>query len=362
MAMSTNDKRLSEFDLAAIILVLFAIGCGGSENTAGPQPPPKEIRLGYFANLTHAQAVLGVSSGEFAQAVAPSKVTTNVFNAGPSLIEALFAGAIDVGYVGPGPALNAFEKSHGEGIRVIAGAASNGVLIVAGKGSGINSLSDLAGKRIATPQAGNTQDISARHYLRAVLKQSNTDNVQPIQNAEQAAMMQRGQIDASWAPEPWGSLLVSTAGAKVIAQEKDLWPQGQFAITLVVTTPKFLKDHPDVIEKLLVVHHNWTTRLQSEPQKYEPQLEQALFELTKKRLPAGVLSSAFGTTVFTDDPLPYTFSEFAKWTFEVGVSKNPPGDLSALVDTTILSRVQLGNMSAASTVPTSQPATTHAAY
>src|SRR5207249_2925587 len=154
-----------------------------------------EVRIGYFANFTHAQAVLGVGSGDFQQAVAPAKVTTKVFNAGPSLVEALFANEIDIGYVGPGPALTAFAQSQGRGIRVISGSAANGVLIVARKDSGISTLQDLAGRRVATPQHGNTQDLSARHYLSAELRQKDLSTVLPIANAEQAGMMTRGEID-----------------------------------------------------------------------------------------------------------------------------------------------------------------------
>src|SRR5205085_6490099 len=135
----------------------FGCNKGKDGATGGAEGPPAEVRLGYFANLTHAQAVLGVSSQEFEKAVAPSKFSTKVFNAGPSLIEALFAGEIDIGYVGPGPALNAHAKSRGGGIRVIAGAAANGVLIVARKDSGVDSISQLSGTRIATPQLGTTQ-------------------------------------------------------------------------------------------------------------------------------------------------------------------------------------------------------------
>src|SRR4051794_38867311 len=148
----------------------------------------KELRIGYFANLTHAQAVLGVASGEFQQALGATKVSTKVFNAGPSLIEALFGDQIDIGYVGPGPALNGFGQSRGEGVRIISGAAANGVVIVARKDSGIDKLADLAGKRIASPQQGNTQDIAAKHYLTAELKQRDFKNIIPVPNAEQAAM------------------------------------------------------------------------------------------------------------------------------------------------------------------------------
>ena len=311
---------------------------GGSSATS-TSAPLKELRIGYFPNFTHAQAVLGVASGEFQQAVGSTKVSTKVFNAGPSLVEALFGDQIDIGYVGPGPALNAFAQSRGEGIRIISGAAANGVIIVARKDSGIEKLADLAGKRIASPQQGNTQDIAAKHYVTAELKQKDFKNVIPVQNAEQAGMMSGQQIDAAWAPEPWGSFLVSQAGGKVIGEEKDLWPQGQFAITVVVTSPKFLADHPDVVEKVLGVHNAWTTRLTTEPDKYLPQLEQGLFALTTKKLPAGVLKSALGYTKFTNDPLPHTFETFAGWSFDLGFSKSRT-DTKGLIDTAILQKVK----------------------
>jgi NitT/TauT family transport system substrate-binding protein len=335
-----------------------AVSGGESRNAGTSAAPLKELRLGYFPNFTHAQAVLGVASGEFQQAVGPTKVSTKVFNAGPSLIEALFGDQIDIGYVGPGPALNAFTQSRGEGIRIISGAAANGVIIVARKGSGIEKLTDLAGKRIASPQQGNTQDIAAKHYVTAELKQKDFKNVIPVQNAEQAGMMSGRQIDAAWAPEPWGSFLVSQAGGKVIGEEKDLWPQGQFAITVVVTSPKFLAAHPDVVEKVLGVHNAWTTRLASEPDKYLPQLEQGLFALTTKKLPSGVLKSALGYTKFTNDPLPHTFETFAGWSFELGFAKART-DTKGLIDTAILQKVQStsgGGATPPSAAPPAAPA------
>src|SRR6185369_1208788 len=211
-----------------LIALAFALwlpafqGCDKDKGSAGTNANAPEVRLGYFGNVTHAQAVLGVSTGSFEKAIAPSKLSTKVFNAGPSLIEALFAGEIDIGYVGPGPALNAHSKGRGEKIRVIAGAAANGVLIVARKDAGINSIQDLAGKRVATPQMGNTQDISAKHYLLSELKQKDVNNVLPIANTEQATLMSRKEIDAAWAPEPWGSRLIIEGQGKLLAQEKDL--------------------------------------------------------------------------------------------------------------------------------------------
>lgn len=301
----------------------------------GESAAVKEVRLGYFANLTHAQALLGVASGEYERAVVPASLKTQVFNAGPSLIEALLAGEIDIGYVGPGPAINAHSKTRGRGIRVICGAAANGVVIVVAKDSGIEKLQDLKGKRIATPQLGNTQDISARHYLLDVLKQENADNILPISNAEQASMMARGQIDAAWSPEPWGTRITAEAGGRVLAEEKELWPDKRFGLTLVVTTPEFLERHPEVVGRFLESHASWTARLSQTPEKYAPDLSKAIGDLTGQNIPEAIIAEAIKRVTFTDDPLPASLATFAQWSYDLGFLKQPP-DVRGLVDTTLL--------------------------
>ena len=145
---------------------------------------------------------------------------TKVFNAGPSLIEALFAGEVDIGYIGPGPTLSANDKSKGQGIRVISGAVANGVVIVAQKIQASTHWKIYVGKKIATPQHGNTQDIAARHFVTAVLNQENADNILAVANAEQPGMMSRGEIDAAWLPEPWGCAAVAETGAKLFRKKK----------------------------------------------------------------------------------------------------------------------------------------------
>jgi NitT/TauT family transport system substrate-binding protein len=332
--------------LSALAIALSVLGCGKSDNGSSPTTQAvgapdaiADVRLGYFPNLTHSQAVLGDSSGDFAGAIAPAKFTSRQFNAGPALIEALFANQIDIGYIGPGPTISAFARSKGQGIRVISGAASNGVIIVARKDSGINSLADLAGKKVATPQQANTQDIAARHYLTTTLKQTDTKNVLAVPNADQAGLMSRGNIDAAWSPEPWGTILISTTGAKLIAEEKDLWPNKTFDLTVIVTTPEFLAAHPDVVEKILTVNRAWTAKLNAEPAKYVPQLEAALAKLTGKSLPAGVAAEAITRVKFNDEPSQGTFDANAQWAYDLGFAKEKP-DLASLVDLTILHKLQ----------------------
>ena len=344
--------------LPLILLGLASVitGCGASDSDSplAASAPPEEVRLGYFGNVTHAQAALGVASGDFANAVAPAKFSTKVFNAGPSLIEALFSNNIDIGYVGPGPALSAHQKSRGEGIRVVAGAAANGVLIVARKDANITTLKDLAGKRVATPQAGNTQDIAARWYLTKKLGQKDANNVMPIANAEQQGMMSRGEIDAAWVPEPWGSRLITENGATLVAKEnEELWPHKKFVLTVVVTTPQFLAKHPDVVRKVLGVHAQWTQRLRDNPAAYSSQLGDALFALSGKKLPPGVLDASLKNVEFTLDPLDETFQTMGQWAYDVGFAKEP-AKLENLIDTTLLQQVK-GSSGAATSQPATQP-------
>jgi NitT/TauT family transport system substrate-binding protein len=326
------------FRWSGLILLLTALcGIGGCSKAGagGPPPPLAEVRLAYFANVTHAQAVLGVYSGDFQNALGPIKLKTKVFNAGPELMQALNAGEVDIAYVGPGPVISAQANSNGTAVCVLSGAAANGVAIVARRDSGITSLKDLAGKRIATPQLGNTQDVSARHFITAVLGQSNANNVLPIPNSQQAGMMLRGKIDAAWVPEPWASRLISDAGAVLIGEEKDLWPGGRFALTVVVTTPRFLAAHPDVLQKMLAVHHQWTTRLQENPHAYSDQLNAALAALTGMKLPASVLQSAIDRTQFTDDPLEQTFMIMGQWSADLKFIPAAPA-LTGLFQTDII--------------------------
>jgi NitT/TauT family transport system substrate-binding protein len=318
------------------------VGCDDgtqSQSTNAGPPALVELRLGYFANVTHAQAVLGVASGDFQAALGSTQLKTKVLNAGPALIQAINAGDIDIGYIGPGPVLSAHVASNGEALRVIAGAASDGVVIVARQGSGIKTLADLKNKQIATPQLGNTQDISARHYVTAVLGQADASNVKGIPNSQQSGMMARGLIDAAWVPEPWGARLISETGATLIGQEKDLWPHGEFSLTVVVTTPQFLAQHPDVVAKFLRVHDQWTQRLNVNARQYADQLNDALAQLTGNKLPSDVLLGALDHTKFTDDPMEDTFATMGQWSYDLKFIKSPP-DLKGLFETDIVRGMQ----------------------
>lgn len=327
----------------ALITCLFVLsGCGSGE--AGGLASPKEIRLGYFANITHAQALVGVARGDFQKAFGAVPLKTSVFNAGPAALEAMFAGELDLVYVGPGPALNAYFKSGGKVLRVIGGAAANGVVIVARKGSGITKLEDLKGKRIATPQYGNTQDIAARAFLLHTLhdkdkKDGGTTTIETIINADQLGLFKQGQIDAAWAPEPWGTRLIKEAGGVLIEEEKNLWDGKKFNITLIVATSKFLRQHPDIVEAFLKTHIELTEFVRSSPDAAAPIINDELKRLQGKALAPEILKEALSRVEFDTDPLPASVDKMALWYSELGFTKKKP-DLSKLFELSILNRLK----------------------
>jgi NitT/TauT family transport system substrate-binding protein len=326
--------------------VLSLCGCGAPTPSAatGTEQEPASFRLGYFANVTHAQAVLGVANGMFQKALGSVPLKPVVFNAGPSAVEALFAGELDATYIGPGPTANAFIKSHGEAVRVIAGAAANGVVLVVRKDAGIAKLEDLKGKRIATPQHGNTQDISARafviHTLHDKPKQDGgTTDIQAVPNAEQLGLFKQKQLDASWAPEPWATRLVKEGDGAILDEEKNLWPEKRFAITLLVVSKRFLDAHPKTIERLLRAHLELTALLRDKGAECEPALNAEFAKLLGKPLDPQTLHDALSRVEFTTDPLNASVQTFSDWSAELGFSSGKV-DLQPLFDQTILERLK----------------------
>jgi len=329
--------RLFTFILTAATLV-FAAGCGStSTGTAAKSgEPPKVVRLGYFANVTHAQALIGVAHGDFQQALGPVKLETKTFNAGPSVIEAIFAGELDIAYIGPSPAVNGFIKSGGEQIRIVSGACANGVAIVVSKDSNISDISQLVGKRIATPQYGNTQDVSARHYLihklKARLKENGGDtDIQPVANADQLNLIRQGQIDAAWSPEPWASRLVHEAGAKLLKEEKDDWEGKRFISAVVIVSSEFLAAHPQTVETFLRAHTTVTNYINTNRDEASKRINDELQKLTGKQLKPEVLKDAMSRVEFLTDPLPESVKIFAQWSRDLGMLKELP-DLQPLFE------------------------------
>jgi len=308
------------------------------------QQKPTVLRVGYFPNITHAQALVGRANGQFEKSLgAGVQVEWKAFNAGPSAIEALFANAIDLTYVGPNPTVAGYFRSQGAAVRVIAGAASGGASLVVRKDAGIQSASDFHGKKIATPQLGNTQDVALRSWMRVngLKSREKGGDVQviPISNPDQLTLFLKGQIDAAWAPEPWAARLVHEGGGRIFLDERDLWPDHQFVITNIIVSPKFLKEHPDVVKNFLRTHVELTEWINKNPAQAKQIMNQQLQKETGKALPAEVLDEAFSRMQVTYDPIHSSLLKSTQQAFDEGFLGRTQPDLSSLYDLTLLNEV-----------------------
>jgi NitT/TauT family transport system substrate-binding protein len=325
------------------------------QETAAAGNPAAELRLGYFGNVTHAPALVGVSQGHIAGELGGTKLTTQVFNAGPAAIEALNAGAIDATYIGPNPAINSFVKSGGESINIIAGAAAGGAQLVVKPE--INSAADLKGKSLASPQLGGTQDVALRAWLTAQGYKTNVDGsgdvaINPTENAQTLKLFQDGKLDGAWLPEPWASRLVLTAGAKVLVDEKDLWDgslsgkPGEFPTTILIVNRKFAADHPDTVKALLKGHVKSVEWLNSAASGEKASvINAALKEAAGAELKADVIDRSLKNIVFTVDPLAGTYQKLLADGVTAGTTKQ--ADINGIFDLTALNSVAGERTSAA---------------
>lgn len=321
-----------------LLAFLLLTACSGSRES-GPAGRPDLLRLGYFANLTHAQAVLGVADGSLAQA-AGIRIRPKVFTAGPQSITALLAGEIDLLYVGPSPALTAYVRSEGKAVRVLAGSASGGAVFVARPGW---DPTNLTGARLATPSLANTQDVALRHLLSTrglrTREQGGGVRVIPVAPAEMIQLFARGQLDGAWVAEPWGSRIVKETGAVIAWDERDLWPGGRFATTLLVARRDFLERFPDIVRGFLKGHVQITQWIQSHPDEARVRLNQELAALQGKPLAEDVMKAAFSRVEFTYEPMTDSVTAQAERAYKLGFLGARQPDLSGLYDLTLLREV-----------------------
>jgi NitT/TauT family transport system substrate-binding protein len=302
---------------------------------------PQELRIGYFPNITHAQALYARATGAYERDIGvPIKWSS--FNAGPTAIEALFAGAIDVAYIGPSPTINGYAKSEGTIFSIVAGAASGGAGLVIRKDSGLATPADFSGKTVATPQLGNTQDIAARVWLLAhglKLKERGGDvAVVPLSNPDQLLMMNQKQIDAAWTVEPWLSRLETEGVGTLLIDEGTLWPQGKYVTTHLIVSKKLIETAPQLLQKLLRAHVEVTQKLNSDRQVITQILNEQLKKETTKSLSAEVITRALQRIEFTWDPIASSLKKNAEDATKIGYLKKTP-DLSGIYNLATLNQI-----------------------
>jgi NitT/TauT family transport system substrate-binding protein len=302
------------------------------------------IRVGAFPNITHAQPMVGKANGWFDKALGPNaKIAWTTFNAGPSAIEALFAGAIDMAYVGPNPTISGYVRSNGEALRVVAGAASGGVALIVRNDSGIQKPEDFHGKRVASPQMGNTQDVALRSWLKAhglkTTDKGGDVQVVPLANPDQLTLFLKKQLDAAWAPEPWATRLIREGNGRLFLDERDLWPQGKFVITNLIVSSKFLHEHPDVVKNWIRAHVELTDWIIANVSESKQLINQQIRKETGKALAPAVLDEAYGRMEVTYDPLRNSLLTSAHSAFDAGFLGKQMPDLSSIYDLSLLNQV-----------------------
>jgi NitT/TauT family transport system substrate-binding protein len=334
-------RLLTRFAFAVVCGLALLLPIGVLDAGATPDQGNVTIRLGYFPNVTHASAIIGVEGGIFQDKLGRNvKLETSTFNAGPAAVEALNSGAIDATYIGPNPAINAYAQSGGQAIRIISGATSGGAFLVV-KPS-IKSAKDLKGKQVASPQLGNTQDVALRTWLKK--KGLKTDpagggdvSIVPQDNAQTLDLFKQGQLDGAWVPEPWATRLVQEGGGKVLVDESTLWPKGQYVTTQLIVRTAFLKDHPDAVKRLLEGQVAANDLIKSDPAKAQNLVAQGINNATGKPLAADVIAASFKNLTFTNDPIATSLRKSAKDAEAAGLLKAV--DLKGIYNLKLLNQV-----------------------
>ena len=308
------------------------------------QTAPVVIRAGHFPNITHSQGVIGQANGWFDKALAPeARVDWKIFNAGPSVIEALFAGAIDIAYIGPNPAINGYVRSQGEALRIVAGATSGGAALIVRADSGIQKPQDFHGRKIASPQMGNTQDVALRSWLQKNglrLREKGGDvQVIPIANPDQLTLFLKKDIDGAWAPEPWASRLIREANGRLFLDERDLWPNQQFVTTHIIVRTKFLKQRRNLVKRWIKAHVELTEWINKNLPEAKRVLNAEIKKETGKPLPQPVLDDSFSRLQVTYDPVRSSLFVSATAAFDAGLLGRERPDLSGIYDLSILNEV-----------------------
>ena len=341
---------------------VLTVGIGTSQALAAPTPSPTptptastatlpklptapKVRIGFFANLTHAPALVAQQLRLFEQNLnrEGTQVEYVLFNAGPAVIEAMKGGAIDVAYIGPNPSITGYNSTNGTLLKVVSGATSGGAYLVVKPG--INTVADLRGKKIATPQLGNTQDVALRSWLKTQGLQTTVADggdvtVIPTENAQSLTLFKRGDIDGARVPEPWASRLVLEAGAKVLLDEKTLWPpSGQYVTTNIIASQPFLNQYPGTVRSVLQANNTAIRYIAANVLKSKDIVQEQITKWTGKPLPDAVINRSWGNVRFTWDPLPLTLKQGADDAVSIGLLSLGSKGLSGIYDLRLLNSV-----------------------
>jgi NitT/TauT family transport system substrate-binding protein len=308
----------------------------------GPLDDAVTVRFGVFPNITHAPGLVELAEGgQLATLLPNADIQATPFNSGTKAVEAMFSDAIDITFIGPNPAINAYAQSKGEAVRVISGSTSGGAFLVVRPE--ITTAADLKGRKIASPSLGNTQDVALRAWLKSQGLTADTAGggdvaITPQENAQTLETFLAGTIDGAWVPEPWASRLIKEGGAKVLVDERDLWPDGRYVTTHLMVAKKFLDQNPEVVERILLATVRAVDFVNENPAEAQQIVNAEIEKFTTKKLSEELLTSAWKNLAFTVDPIATSLKESADDAIAEGLLKDP-GDLAGLYDLTYLNSI-----------------------
>jgi NitT/TauT family transport system substrate-binding protein len=346
----SRSTRVSFTSVALVAALLLLItGCSKTDNVAsgpastmapGQTTAPTNVRLGYFANVTHAPALVGLQKGFFKEKLGAHTLEPKLFNAGPAAVEAMFGDALDITYIGPNPAINAYQKSNGEAVRVVSGSTSGGAALVVRPD--INAAADLKGKTVASPQLGNTQDVALRTWLKGQGLNTDTSgggdvSIKPQENAETLTAFKEGNIAGAWAPEPWATRLVQEGKGKVLLEEKSLWPDGKYVTTNILVSKKFLDAHPDAVKAVIEAHLQSLDYIKANEADAQKLANAQIEKDTQKKMSDELIQASWKNLLFTYEPIASSLQKSASDAKAVGQLKSD--DVKNIYDLAILNAV-----------------------
>ena len=301
------------FGIAAVVAIAMVVALNGGQE----QSSQDKIRVAFFASISHAAPIVGIENGIFESSIGQEiKIETKLFDSGPQVIESIFANSIDVAYVGPGPVINGFLKSNGNDIKILAGAASGGASFIIHPDSGLDSIENFDGKRIASPQISNSQDVSLRHYLASnnlqPVEKGGTVFVLNISNPDIYTLFAKGEIDGAWVPEPWATMLVEELDGVRLFNEENLWPNEEFTSVLLIARTDYLEKNPELVKNWLKSHEETIAWINANPDKSKSIFEGFLKKHMGKSLPTKIIDESFSNLTITSDPIKSSVLIFAE--------------------------------------------------
>jgi NitT/TauT family transport system substrate-binding protein len=346
-----KTTKLLTVGLVAVLAVLLVAAVPASA-AKQQSSDPVTLRLGYFPNVTHASALVGVGAGIFTKTLGTNTdLQLKTFNSGTEALQAFQAGALDASFIGPSPTITAWTKLN-KGVKVVSGAASGGAFFVVNKS--INTAADLKGKAVASPQLGNTQDVALRVWLKSKGLTTDTSGggdvqIRPQDNATTLNAFKTGELAGAWVPEPWATRLVTEGGGKILVDEADLWPGGRYVTTQLIVTTSFLKAHPDTVKKLVQAQVAANKYIQTNPFDAQTYVSQGIQQITGKAISGDLVIASFKNITFTDDPIPTSLVKNNKDAKSVGL---PSADsLKGIYDLTFLNQALKAEGQAAIKLP-----------